>query len=195
MNSRAKIYIMRSGSPETSNTLILWDLIKKHLDAEITEISLRDGEIHDCHACDYETCLHFGEKARCFYGGVISREAFPKVLDCDALVMLCPNYNDAVGANLNAFINRLTALFRVRRFYDKRLYAVIVSGYSGGDIVAEQLISGLNMNKSFHLPPRFAIMRTANDPGAIEQKEWIGEDAAEFAAQIMRELSGRAPQR
>ena len=186
---KPKILTLHSGSPETSNTLILWDLVKKHLDAEITEISLREGEIHDCNACDYETCLHFGEKARCFYGGVISREAFPRILECDALIMLCPNYNDAVGANLNAFINRLTALFRVRRFYDKRLYAVIVSGYSGGDIVAEQLISGLNMNKSFHLPSRFAIMRTANDPGAIARQEGIEEAAKEFARQIMQEFS------
>lgn len=55
--------------------------------------------------------------------------------------MLCPNYNDALSANLTAFINRLTSLFRTTRFYDKALFAVVVSGYSGSDIVAEQLIA------------------------------------------------------
>ena len=35
--------------------------------------------------------------------------------------------------------------------------ALIVSGYSGGDLIARQLISGLNMNKSFYLPPRFCM--------------------------------------
>ena len=55
--------------------------------------------------------------------------------------MLCPNYNDALSANLTAFVNRLTALFRQTRFYDKALFAIVVSGYSGGDILARQLIS------------------------------------------------------
>ena len=47
--------------------------------------------------------------------------------------MLCANYNDALAANLTAFVNRLTALFRQNRFYEKRLFALIVSGYSCGD--------------------------------------------------------------
>ena len=186
---KPKILVLHSGNVDTSNTLILWNMIKEGLDADITEISLRDGELHDCHACAYQTCLHFGEKAKCFYGGVMTEEVYPAILECDALVMVCPNYNDAVSANLTAFINRLTALFRVHRFYDKRLYAVIVSGYSGSDIVAEQLISALNMNKSFLLPPRFAMMRTANDPGAIADQPRIREDAAAFAAGMMEELT------
>ena len=45
------------------------------------------------------------------------------------------------------------------------VFALVVSGYSGCDTVARQVISALNMNKSFYLPPRFALMATANDPG------------------------------
>ena len=33
----------------------------------------------------------------------------------------------------------MTAIFNVRRFYETDLYGVIVSGYSGSDIVAQQL--------------------------------------------------------
>ena len=55
--------------------------------------------------------------------------------------MLCANYNDALSANLTACVNRLTALFRQTRFYDKRLFGLVVSGYSGGDLLARQLIS------------------------------------------------------
>ncbi len=40
-------------------------------------------------------------------------------------------------------------------------FGIIVSGYSGGDLVAEQLISALNMNKTFILPSRFALLETA----------------------------------
>lgn len=110
-------------------------------------------------------CHHFGEEGSCFYGGPIAEEVYPAILDCDGLVMICPNYNDALSANLTAFIKRMTALFTTHRFYDKALFGVIVSGYSGGDIVAEQLISGLNMNKTFALPGKFAILETANSPG------------------------------
>lgn len=92
-------------------------------------------------------------------------EVYPGGAPGRRVVMLCPNYNDALSANLTAFINRLTALFRQTRFYDKALFALVVSGYSGSDLVARQLISAMNMNKSFYLPGRFALLETANDPG------------------------------
>ena len=107
--------------------------------------------------------------------------------------MLCPNYNDALSANLTAFINRLTALFRIIRFYDKALFAVVVSGYSGSDIVAEQLIAALNMNKTFYLPPRFALMETANAPGAAMKLPGIHERLRAFAAHMRRTL--KVPER
>ena len=113
-------------------------------------------------------CHHFGEEGSCFYGGPIAEEVYPAILDCDGLVMICPNYNDALSANLTAFIN-----------------------YSGGDIVAEQLISGLNMNKTFALPGKFAILETANSPGEILQIPGIEEKAAAFADQIRNQLKGR----
>lgn len=187
------ILVLHAGQSKTSNTLMLWDMVREGLgsDVQIREISLQNGEVFDCRGCRYETCLHMGEEGNCFYGGVITEEVYPALLECDALIMICPNYNDALSANLTAFVNRLTALFRVHRFFEKRLFAVIVSGYSGSDIVAEQLISSLNMNKSFLLPPEFALIRTANDRGAILQREHIREDAAEYGEHILTELTGR----
>lgn len=181
-----KLLALHAGNATTSNTLGLWHMVREHLgEAVIKEISLRDGEVWDCRGCSYETCRHLGEEGKCFYGGVITRDVYPALADCTGLVMICPNYNDAVGANLTAFINRLTAIFNVRRFYDTDLYAVIVSGYSGSDIVAQQLIGGLNMNKSFRLPPRFALMETANDPRSIYSVDGIEERAKAFADAIL----------
>lgn len=150
-----------------------------------------DGFIRDCRGCAYDVCHHFGEEGSCFYGGPIAEEVYPAILDCDGLVMICPNYNDALSANLTAFINRMTALFTTHRFYDKALFGVIVSGYSGGDIVGEQLISGLNMNKTFALPGKFAILETANSPGEILQIPGIEEKTAAFADRIRNQLKGR----
>ncbi len=115
-------------------------------------------------------------------------EVYPAILRCDALVMVCANYNDAVSANIAAFINRLTALFMAHKFYDKSLFGIVVSGYSGGDLVAQQLISALNMNKTFRLPGRFALLETANDPKTVLQLEGVEERVEKFAHVILNNL-------
>jgi len=180
-----RLLMLHASSHATSNTFALWRLVKQGLKSwDVTEIGLRNGEISDCSGCPYSMCRHFGDQGGCFYGGVIATDVYPAVLSCAKLVLLCPNYNDALSANLSAFINRLTALTRQRRFYEKSLYALIVSGYSGSDIIAGQLIAGLNMNKSFYLPPRFAMLETANDPGSIFNLAGIEERAVAFAARL-----------
>lgn len=187
---RPELLVLHASSHHVSNTLDLWEAAKHRLGDRftVTEIGLRNGTLSDCSGCPYTMCLHFGEKGGCFYGGVMQEEVYPAVRRADAIVMVCPNYNDALSANLTAFINRLTALFRQTRFYDKALFAIVVSGYSGGDIVARQLISALNMNKSFWLPGRFALIETANDPGAALALPDIDSRLDEFADNICASL-------
>ena len=182
-----RVLALHASVRSTSNTLALWELVKRNLpeDIEIQELCLRNNTVADCNGCAYTTCLHFGERGGCFYGGPMVDEVFPAVRECDALVMLCANYNDALAANLTAFVNRLTALFRQNRFYDKRLYGLVVSGYSGGDLLARQLISSLNMNKSFYLPPRFCLLETANEKGSLIRLPGVSERSADFARHMM----------
>lgn len=184
-----RVLALHASVRATSNTLALWELVKAGLPgtAEVRELCLQNGALADCIGCSYTACLHFGQQGGCFYGGPMVDEVFPAVRECDALVMLCANYNDALAANLTAFVNRLTALFRQSRFYDKRLYGLIVSGYSGGDLIARQLISGLNMNKSFYLPPRFCMLETANEKGSLVKLPGIAQRGAAFAARMMAE--------
>ncbi len=186
---KTNILVLHASNFKTSNTSELWNMVKANLhDCEIEEISLRNGTIQDCSGCPYRMCLHFSEKSSCYYGGVIAEQVYPAILKCDALVLLCPNYNDALSANITAFINRLTALFRKTSFYDKTVYALVVSGYSGGNIVAEQVISALSMNKTFRLPARFSMVETANDPMSIVKVEGIAERAKAFADNMMHVL-------
>ena len=184
-----KVLVLHASSHKTSNTYAIWNRVKEQLpEMEIREIGLRNGTLSDCAGCPYKMCLHFGEQGSCFYGGVMVEDVYPAVREADAIVMLCPNYNDALSANLTAFINRLTSLFRTTRFYDKALFAVVVSGYSGSDIVAEQLIAALNMNKTFYLPGQFAMMETANNAGAAMQLPGIEERMNAFAERIRETL-------
>ncbi|WP_422486671.1 flavodoxin family protein [Gudongella sp. DL1XJH-153] len=183
------IAVLHSSNKGTSNTYSLWEMIKEHLhDVEINEVYLGNGTITDCRGCSYKTCKYFGKQTKCFYGGVVVEEVYPAIQDASTIIFLCPNYNDMITANIVATINRLTALFRKTKFYDKRIFTVIVSGFSGGDALAKQLISSLNMNKTFELPPEFSIMATANDPGSIYNVPDINAKAEKFAKHILKNI-------
>lgn len=184
-----KILALHSSSHKTSNTLMLWHMAKSHLcKHEIMELHVENGTVLDCKGCSYKTCKHYSQQSSCFYGGVMVEEILPAIEMSDAVVWICPNYNDSISANLMAVINRMTALYRKTKFFDKSVFGVIVSGSSGSDSVAKQLIGALNINKSFRLPPYFAIMATANDPGAIKKIPQIEEKARLFAENLAREI-------
>jgi predicted Fe-Mo cluster-binding NifX family protein len=59
-----------------------------------------------------------------------------------------------------------------------------VSGHSGSDIISEQLISALNINKKFILAPYFVLMETSNNKGEILEIENIEQKAKLFAENI-----------
>ena len=186
-----KLLVLHASNHRTSNTLALWSRCRERLGkvCEITEIGLRNGTLEDCAGCPYTMCLHFGEKGDCFYGGVMVQEVYPAIRESDAVVLLCPNYNDALSANLTAAINRLTALYRTTPFTDKAVFAIVVSGYSGGDIVARQVVSALNMNKGFWLPSNFCLLETANDAGTAVALPGIEARLDRFTENILRQLT------
>lgn len=177
-------------SEDGSNTLYLWQLIKKQLlkdVSEIKEIYIPNGEVKDCEGCSYTICKYFAKQKSCYYGGIMVEEVYPSILEADIFILLCPNYNDALTANLSAMINRLTAIFRHKKFYDKKFYSVIVSGSSGTEAIATQLIRALNMNKTFQLPPNFIVSAIANDRGSIKDIEDIELRANNFSKLIIAE--------
>ncbi len=183
------LLVLHASNHKTSNTLALWDRVKEQLSGvEIREVNLRNGTLVDCSGCPYQMCLHFGERGQCFYGGPIVDDVYPAVKWADGLLLLCPNYNDALSANLTAFINRLTALFRTTRFYDKAVFAIIVSGYSGSDLLAGQIATALNMNKTFFLPGNFCMMETANHAGAALALPGIEERIRRFSRMVRSTL-------
>ena len=180
------VLALHASQRSTSNTLAFWELVREGLPEtiEVEEIGLRNGSVPDCNGCSYTACLHFGEQGKCFYGGAMVENIYPAVKWADAILLLCPNYNDALSANMTAFINRLTALFRTTRFYDKALFAIIVSGYSGSDLLAGQLVTALNMNKTFYLPGNFCMMETANNAGAAMKLPGIEDRIREFSEKM-----------
>ncbi len=189
-HSRPKLLVLHASNHRTSNTLALWGHMRESLAAacDVTEIGLRNGTLEDCAGCPYTMCLHYGEQGDCFYGGVMVQEVYPAIRDADAVVLLCPNYNDALSANLTACINRLTALYRTTPFSGKAVFAVVVSGYSGGDIVASQVVSALNMNKGFWLPEHFCLLETANDAGTALALPGIEARLERFVQNLLRQL-------
>lgn len=186
---KRELLVLHASSHKSSNTYAVWQGVRQYLsDISITEIGLRNGTLADCSGCPYKMCLHFGERGSCFYGGVMVENVYPAVKKADGILLLAPNYNDALSANLTAFINRLTALFRTTRFYDKKLFGIVVSGYSGSDLIAEQMIAALNMNKTFYLPGHFAMLETANHPGEAMKLPGIEERMRQYAERIQNNL-------
>ena len=188
--ARPKVLLLHASDRTTSNTLQIGMALSERISpyCDIHEISLQNGAIFDCRGCSYKTCAHFARQNSCFYGGVITNDVFPAINECDALLLLCPNYNDSVSANILAFINRLTSVLVYNSLYEKQLYAVIVSGYSGSDIIAQQVLGALCLNKTFSLPPRFCLMQTANNPGEAMQAEGMAQRMDAFALQMVQTL-------
>jgi multimeric flavodoxin WrbA len=189
---RPRLLALHASSRGTSNTMDLWSRCRERLDdpCDITEIGLRNGALEDCAGCPYTMCLHYGEKGGCFYGGVMVQEVYPAIREADGVILLCPNYNDALSANLTAAVNRLTALYRTASFTDKAVFAIVVSGYSGGDLVASQVVSALCMNKGFWLPPEFCLLETANNAGEALACPGIETRLETFAGHILNQLQG-----
>ena len=184
-----RILALHSSFTGTSNTLALWNIVKGNLaGCEIKELHVENGKILDCKGCSFRTCTYYSANNSCFYGGVMVEEILPAIEISDAVIWLCPNYNDAISANLAAVINRMTALYRKTPFYKKTLFSIIVSGNSGSDSVARQLIGALCINKGFNLPPYFSLMATANNPGTVLQIPNIDVVAKEFAKNMLKEM-------
>lgn len=183
---RPRLLMLHASESGRSSTLWMGREVCRRLsgDCEITELSLRNGTIHDCRGCSYRTCLHFAENGGCFYGGAISETVLPAIRDSNAMLFLCPNYNDAVGANISALFNRLTSLLLQSELYDKYLFGIVVSGYSGGDLVARQLLGAMCLNKTAMLPPRFCLLRTANDLPTAQHAPNAAQSMDEFAQRI-----------
>lgn len=183
------ILVLHSSNRKTSNTLELWHMVaEKLICCSISELHVENGEVLDCKGCSYKTCIHYGKQNSCFYGGIMVSDILPAIQKADAVVWICPNYNDALSANITAVINRLTALYRTASFYDKSLFSIIVSGNSGSDSVAKQLIGALNINKGFRLPPYFSMMEVANDTGEIKKINGIRDKAYKFAEHMISEI-------
>lgn len=189
------ILVLHAGYKEISNTLMLWDNIANELEMynnkkdksilKIDTLHVEEGKISDCYGCSFETCMYYAREKSCFYGGFVVEDLYPKLEKADIVVWICPNYNDAISAKLMAVINRLTALYRNMGFKDKYLLSVIVSGNSGSDSVARQLIGALNINKGFRLPASFSIMALANDPGEIKNALNISEKVTNYVNKVV----------
>ena len=185
-----RLLMLHASSNRRSNTVWLGRETLARLPGRITtqEICLQNGAIYDCRGCSYDACAHFAESSTCFYGGALSDEVLPAIRESDALLLLCPNYNDAVGANITALFNRLTSLLVRQDLFDKYLFGIVVSGYSGSDLVARQLLGAMCLNKTAMLPPNFCLMQTAHDAGTAQHLPGVDGVPDAFAAHMQTVL-------
>lgn len=187
---RPRVLMLHASDQKRSNTLALGRAVCAQLEdcCDIRELQLLNGTVYDCRGCGYHACLHFAQNNTCFYGGVVAQEVLPAVREADLLLFLCPNYNDALSANLMALINRMTSLVVQQELRDTYLAAVVVSGYSGGDIVAQQLLGAMSLNRGCILLPDFCLLQTAHDPGDAMNAPGAAAEAENFARRLREAL-------
>lgn len=180
-----KILVLHASQDSKSNTLTFWKMIEEKLqDLHPRTLHVENGTIVDCKGCGFTQCIHYSESMSCFYGGQVVMEILPAIEEADIVIWLLPNYNDAISAMLTALINRMTVLYRRKVLHEKSIMAIVVSGNSGSDSVACQLIGALNINKGLFLPDHFLFSTIANDPGSVMQSVGIEEAAERFAERI-----------
>lgn len=187
---RLRLMVLHNSDLRTSNTLMLTHKVIQRLGQRlgdrltVEEIRLEDGAIRDCRGCTFHTCMSFAEQKACYYSGDKFDQIFASIEDTDAILWVCPNYNDTISAILMATINRMSGIYRTVQLDQKRIYGVVVSANSGGDSVAMQLIDGLCLNKGFRLPPYFALIEIANEPLSVLRNRGIDTRIEAFAARI-----------
>lgn len=189
---KLKLIVLHSSDEKTSNTLAFWrrvEAVLKHNqpNMDLQEIYMRRGSITDCIGCPFEVCTTEAKQLSCVLGGQFVSEVMPAIVSADILVWLCPNYNDTIGGDLIALINRMSGLYRTQDLSHKKVYAIVVSGNSGSDTVGKQLIGSLVINKGFQLPPYFCLSEIAGEPLSILKKADLDDKATAFARRIISE--------
>lgn len=169
----------------------LWDEISYRLHPFITchNISLRKESIHSCQQCNIHRCDHFQPQANCFYGSALSEEALLKLAETDALLLICSNYHNALHPQMAGFLQQISALMSPKLFPTKALYTLVVSPYSGGDMVVKQILTTLSLDGSFYIPPKFAMLETAGQPMEALGLSGIETRLDSFTHEILKTLS------
>lgn len=190
---KPKILVLHASKEGISNTLSVWRLTEKALNKlggrfEVKEIAIERGSITDCIGCPFDVCIELAKKLDCTVGGQFVEEIMPALDEADAVVWLCPNYNDTIGADLTSVINRMSGFYRSRDLSQKRFYAIIISGNSGTDAVANQLVGALNLNKGFALAPNFCLTDIAAEPLSVLENSDLNDRVFDFARRIYRHL-------
>ncbi len=186
---RPRLSVWTIGREGVSATRAVWDQVAQHLQGvDYDLLSFGNQNIRDCRGCAYEICKKMGEQTRCIYDDYVVESLYPSIEACDALLILAPNYNDMLPANIVSAINRMTALFRKRKFYDKRLFSIIVAGHTGAELLSRQLISALHVNKTFALPPCFSFEVRAHNVASVEGNPTLPSRAKLFAEHIQANL-------
>lgn len=182
-----KLLVLHANSrPERSNTMQFFREVEKNLTIDYLDVEVLDEHVTDCAGCSYTTCGYFSSIQSCYFGGLFTEKILQLIDEAGALLLLAPNYNDALSAKMMAVVNRLSVLYRRGPFYDKYLFALIVSGNSGSDSVARQMIGAYNINKGFRLPAHFYQQAIANDPGEILTGKDLEQKAGQFARNLMK---------
>ncbi len=120
-----KKLLLINGSPRKGNCAIVLDRVATSVgsDVIVDTINLKDKNITDCYGCSM-TCS--------FEKGCVKKDDMHdiliKMLECDLMVIACPNYFQNVTGVLKRFFDRTTPLYGERKLRNKKLIFLFIGG-------------------------------------------------------------------
>lgn len=120
-----KKLLLINGSPRKGNCSLVFDRIEQSVasDVQVDRVELRKKKIDDCFGCSM-TCS--------FERGCVRKddmaEILTQMLECDLMVIACPNYFQNITGILKRFFDRTTPLYGERRLRNKKLIFVFIGG-------------------------------------------------------------------
>ena len=124
--------MLHASSRATSNTLALWGLVRDRLPARwsVREIGLRNGNPGGLRRLPLHHLSPLRGAGRLLLRRVMVQEVYPAIREADAVVLLCPNYNDALLRKPDGGRQPADGPVPDRILQDKAVFALVVSGYS-----------------------------------------------------------------
>lgn len=177
--------------PEVAQSYDLWEELRHRLAPFIhcTELCLQTDTIHQCNQCINRNCRRFLPDGTCFYGAALGREGILALSQTDALLLVCPSFHNNLHGYMLSFSQQLSSLFAPEQMADKALFALILSPYSGGEMVAEQLINSFIFQQGCYLPSHFALIECASPNDNLLNSEDLTPCLDQFAHGLLELLS------
>lgn len=184
-----------SDSPELPKVTAVLPLPQKDLVQGTSALELWE-EVYEriyphvqCKEISFPLLGHSQNPDPLLYQGAVLPPHIQALAEADALLLVCPNVQNALPWCQLALMQQLKPYFQQCQFEDKALFSLVASSYSSADMLIHQLISTLCLEYGFYLPQHFCLHTTATQALEAITQEGIEDRLDHFAHGMLQLLN------